>query len=382
LFDQSKNVLFDHNMKRMKEQSMQSSSCGFPYRVFLLLLLMELLFGSSLGYDTAVQTHQDQRLSSSSVLEATTQEQPQQQSPTMTIEYKQRLPRIEVQLLCKHDIRQQQQQQQQHQEPTNEDSFNVSETFHQFYKEVFFDGVTASNDTTRTASTIVDFETEVFTFVSVSDVHDVKPSEDYYAACNQSSSTVLATMDIRGYAHITAVVSAAEVGETVHPRSLFDNIDQTAVKAFFQKHVCSHVGTKDDSAVEYFKAKIRDWDVDLAPPPPKASYPYPYPSTKDKRHFNHNLRLLCDGGVDVVYPNYHKSKYHFVLTAEHISAIVVGIVVGCIMICMIYTELQKKDSPHDRQRQQIIQQQQHSAPRPRRDDYHETSQEEAPAEVV
>jgi hypothetical protein len=313
-----------------------------------------------------------------------------------------KLPRVEVQLLCQHDIR---------------PDFDVRETFHHFYQEFFFPALSHNDDDTE--HVVNDspqysiqnnkhggdgnaFDTELYTFVSLSDVSDVKHSEEYYETCDQESSTVLATMDVRGYIHVkTSTIqnhdrallswhglssymhrARSSSSSSVHPsnhddedaandrteqnlETLINKVQPSAIKDFFAQHVCSspsdqtwvNDSSKDVSdsndtyfeAMEYFKAKVRPWNIKLAPPPPSSSVDYPYPSTKDRLHFEHNLRLLCEGGVDVVYPNYHKEVYQ---GPESIFSLVFGLIVGAVMFVMIYKEMQQKHHSWDRRRRE------------------------------
>ncbi|KAL3911901.1 MAG: hypothetical protein SGILL_007099, partial [Bacillariaceae sp.] len=349
-----------------------------------------------------------------------------------------KLPRVEVQLLCTHDIR---------------PDFDVRETFSHFYQEFFFPALSHNDDDDTsddmnalnhvmenavdasathsiqqqpphvgshgddTTTTVLD--TELYTFVSLSDVSDVKHSEEYYDTCDQQSTTVLATMDVRGYIHVK--MSSSQSSSQNHDRSLasaslhgvssyvssarnsvhanthdqhhedeavaiarteqnletlISKVKPSVLKEYFAQHVCSNPSeetwvndnsndfgngissdSNDDSfydAMEYFKAKVRPWNVKMAPAPPSASTDYPYPSTKDRRHFEHNLRLLCKGGVDAVYPNYHKEAYQ---GPESISSLVLGLVVGVVMFVMIYTEMQQKQHSWDRRRRERRRQQ-------------------------
>lgn len=111
----------------------------------------------------------------------------------------------------------------------------------------------------------------------------------------------------------------------------------------------SGTGTDFDpyAAMEYFRAKIRPWDVHMAPSPPRSDQDFPYPSTKDRKHFEHNLRLLCEGGVDAVYPNYHKEPYR---GPDNIVSLIIGLIVGVIMFAMIYKEMHPKNNPYTQRR--------------------------------
>jgi hypothetical protein len=202
-------------------------------------------------------------------------------------------------------------------------------------------------------------------------------------------------MDVRGYVYTNTIMSsAASVGFGDHNATTLEqtlesyiaSINQDDIKHFFQQNVCpgdehdndNQSDTDHDGGggnMEYFKAKIHYWDITMAPAPPLPSHEYPYPSTKDRRHFNHNLRLLCDGGVDAVYPNYHKKVYQFGLK-ENMPSLVVGIIVGFIMIGMIYTELQKKEnnSNNNNNNNNNSQQQPSTTRSTRRDQYEQAPQ--------
>jgi hypothetical protein len=312
-------------------------------------------------------------------------QQQEQSSPSYHhYDYKTKLPRVEVQLLCSHDIR---------------NDFDVSDTFRHFYQE-FFLAALAHNDyddhddkgvemSTRQSNVMIKdvddggspFDTELFTFVSRSNVQDVKPREDFYDTCDPTSKTVLVTMDVRGYIHVRSNDAKTSIDVNLdgpldgfhtqeNLQQLIDQVNPTAVKDYFAEHVCSPAitdpaehsssssssrsssshraihsnttganATDPYSAMEYFKAKVRPWNTRLAPPPPSSSRDYPYPSTKDHKHFEHNLRLLCEGGVDAVYPNYHKQAW---TGPESVSSLVVGILVGIIMVGMISREMNQK----------------------------------------
>jgi hypothetical protein len=319
-------------------------------------------------------------------------------------DYKTKLPRVEVQLLCSHDV------------PSD---FDVSETFRQFYQE-FFLAALAHNDnddkeqlqeSDSTTETIVmldnvdddasPFDTELFTFVSRSNVYDVKPREDFYDLCDPTSTTVLVTMDVRGYIHVRTNEDTATNVQVDGPldgfrthdnlQRLMDQVNPSAIKDFFALHVCSSylvdddddhqtnnknknrqanmdqnstdvivVGTDIYDAMEYFKAKVQPWNTRLAPPPPSGSRDYPYPSTQDHRHFDHNLRLLCNGGVDAVYPNYHKQAYR---GPDNITSLVIGLLVGMIMVGMIWKEWKQKRPSSVRDRRRRMQPGQHNRDR-------------------
>jgi hypothetical protein len=300
-------------------------------------------------------------------------------------DFKAMLPRVEVQLLCIHDV------------PLD---FNVSETFRHFYQEFFSMGLSHQEDKdplpsshakisqTDVGDQVDDdvnrpFDIELFTFVSQSHVYDIKPREEFYDHCDPTSTTVLVTMDVRGYigirtnqeTHIDEPLDGIETQDNM--KWLMDQINPSAIKDFFAEHICSSypvdddddndddddhhhhhnnnnqadmdqhspsavVGTDAYAAIAYFKAKVQPWDTRLAPPPPSSSRDYPYPSTKDHRHFDHNLRLLCDGGVDAVYPNYHKQEYQ---GPDNIPSLVIGLLVGMIMVGMILKEMKQKRQP-------------------------------------
>jgi hypothetical protein len=303
-------------------------------------------------------------------------------------DFQAKLPRVEVQLLCSHDF------------PPD---FDVADTFRHFYQEFFLAALSTTEENEKLSSNIgtynmdvvdhVDddaspFETELFTFVSRSYVDDVKPREDFYDLCDPTSTLVLITMDVRGYIRLrtnndtpnNVDVHGPLDGFRIHDKlqQCMDKVDSSAIKEYFAQHVCSPfqlvaddhhnttrnnisqivveqnstgtavVGTDAYSAIEYFKAKIKPWNNRLEPPPPSSSRDYPYPSTKDHRHFDHNLRLLCDGGVDAVYPNYHKQVYK---GPDNIASLVIGMLVGTMMVVLILKELKQKRQPSIRYQQ-------------------------------
>jgi hypothetical protein len=337
----------------------------------------------------------EQRLSSSftvrEVHEETMSSSPQEYQHYY--DFKTMLPRVEVQLLCSHDV------------PSD---FDVTDTFRKFYQEFFLAALSHDEDSEQLQSNIVrtgtvdvvdqvdddasPFEMELFTLVSRSNVDDVKPHDDFYDLCDPTSTTVLLTMDVRGYirlrtnhdiptnVHLDGPLDGFRTHDNL--QRLMDQVNPSAIKDYFAQHVCSPfqvdeneyqnnisrskhgqadmdptstsavVDNKDAfTAMEYFKAKVKPWDTLLAPPPPSSSHDYPYPSTQDHRHFDHNLRLLCDGGVDAVYPNYHKQAYR---GPDNITSLVIGVLVGMVMVGMILKELKQKrhSSIRDRRRRQ------------------------------
>ncbi|KAG7373973.1 hypothetical protein IV203_013068 [Nitzschia inconspicua] len=345
---------------------------------------------SSSSVRTVMAQHdEDVGQSRSSIFASSSNQQQQQQQHPYHHHYdfKTKLPRVELQLLCSHDI---------------VPDFDVTTTFRNFYQEFFLaalshtdndiDGDASSGSWNNVAANDMDddagpFVTELFTFVSRSTVQDVKPHEVFYDTCDPSSETVLVTMDVRGYIHVRTKKDAATSMNVnmdgpldgfrtqENLQQLIEEVNALAIKDYLAQHVCLPVGTNDDSryhstntrhkngtannatdtndpndeyaSMEYFKAKVRPWNTHLAPPPPSSSRDYPYPSTKDHKHFEHNLRLLCEGGVDAVYPNYHKQVW---TGPESTSSLVIGIVVGMIMVGIICRELNQKRHPSIRER--------------------------------
>lgn len=187
------------------------------------------------------------------------------------------LPELEVQFICPHDIRQ---------------SFNISDTFNGLYKKL-----------------LPDLQDTRLTFHErVNGMDDIKSKKWYYSECNMTSSQVLATMRVEGFAEFDSSTNRT------HVNHLFN---EETIREYFEVNVCLDLFNYR-AYVENSKSSHRN---------PGSSF--------DK--VEHSLILLC-GGDDIVY--YEED-------APDAGFLFFGFFAGFLMVAMVATELQKYDMrPH------------------------------------
>jgi hypothetical protein len=221
------------------------------------------------------------------------------------------LPRVEIQLMCGRDIR---------------PGFDATATLEQYYVENFFSKVLDYNP--RDASF------EWYPAVSVSDVRDVNATQWFYPLCNQSSTTVLATMDVPGYLKWRGKGRNGGVNENSQKNStwymaehLIRRVHEHTLRDYFQEHVCP----ADDLLL--FHAQVLYWSDARSPSDHHDTHHdnnANYPSRNNPFYFDHNLYLLC-GGVD-----------ELLLEEQNLvdrGFMVLCLIVGMVMVGMICTEL-------------------------------------------
>jgi hypothetical protein len=238
------------------------------------------------------------------------------------------LPRVEIQFSCGHDIR---------------PDFNASRTVQQFYVDEF---LSAAKDYNPHALTF-----QMYEAVSISDVHDVAASQWFYPLCNQSSTDVLATMEVTGYVGVPgegnddyyALRSGRDKNATWYVvEHLIRRVHEGQLEDYFHEHVCQG----DD--LLFFHVMIHAWSGMQTP----TDQPYHhqksfwnttgYPSTNNPYYFNHNLYLLCGGKDDYLLSDGEEGPDS--------TFVVLGLVVGMIMVCMLCSELKSPSSQRTRPR--------------------------------
>jgi hypothetical protein len=249
------------------------------------------------------------------------------------------LPRIEVQFLCEHDIR---------------PEFNVSDIFASFFEETLNHYFNQFLDQGRNDLGSNDFsfvgkdDLELYSDLSISDIGDINSQMWYFPLCNESSTEILATMDVRGYIWLESNLLPVPSGGRQHQHSatdmqtmeyLHNSTDQKTLRNYFKDHVCRP---------DFFRSKTLEWDdVDFPPPsdhqPVKEYQPTSYHNSNaggaanlyNRHHFfDHKLELLCGGEVDSMYPDGDEEGIDQ-------GFLMLGIVIGMVMLSMICTELQQ-----------------------------------------
>jgi hypothetical protein len=264
-----------------------------------------------------------------------------------------KLPRIEVQFLCGHEIR---------------PNFNVSEVFQTFFQESinhFFNqrldilngnyrNWTNVGDSISNVTVVSKNDFDLYSAVSISGIRDVNSQRWYFPLCNESSPQVLATMDVRGYVFIQppyendndSMMSGnykhmmdnnhQGMGSTQSFMDYFqENMDQKTVHAFFQDRVCHDL--------DFMRSKIVQWDDASYPPPTNGQHvkeyqPSRYQNSQHYNHhhfFDHNLYLLCGGADDITLDDDDDIDQGFLMF---------GMLVGMVMVTMICSELQQYGS--------------------------------------
>lgn len=271
-----------------------------------------------------------------------------------------KLPRVEVQFICSHDVR---------------PDFDVRRTFQALYEDLYLPNL---------------HKVKLYPSISISDMDDVKATHWYYPLCNQSSSDVLATMDVKGYVSFAPVQSSKqshattttngnvdmEYAENVMVGRLVDTMEEHDLEEYFRHHVC------DD--MPFFRSKVVHWNAKLDPPPPPSSSsssftppleeedhaPPLHPSYNNRYnpdqhsdsfahsnsarnnnnnqyqfhdnqfYFDHNLYLLCGGAEELLQQG----------EAPDPGFMVFGILVGMVMIAMICSELGQWTAGYRRRR--------------------------------
>lgn len=234
------------------------------------------------------------------------------------------LPRIEVQFLCEHDIR---------------PDFNVTETFAVFFQEIlnhhynegssteYTGGETTGGNNNNNLTQLREDDLELYSSISISDVHDVDHTYWFYPLCNESSHVILATMDVRGYVSLS---------EGLRHDDFLPSVDTRVLRSYFQDRVCK--------PLDFFRSKTVEWDEKTYPPPKNhqpikeyQSVEHDSSSTHYNYHhfFDHNLYLLCGGAEDIMYQSNDDED------DDEIDGgfLVLGVIVGTVMLSMLWNEL-------------------------------------------
>jgi hypothetical protein len=271
------------------------------------------------------------------------------------------LPRIEVQFLCEYDIR---------------PDFNVTDTFASFFQETInyylnqyldirsddFGNRSQLEGITNDVRIVGKDDIELYSDLSISGIGDVNSQLWYFPLCNESSTEILATMDVRGYIWFpsnflpnqpSGGIDHHQVMKPEHDSymdhssvvmnfmNVFDEtFNQKMLRNYFKDHVCRPA---------FFRSKIMDWDDVDFPPPSNHQPVQEYQTTlyhnsnaqvaanRDNRYhiFDHNLYLLCAGADDIMYLDDVDDD------GIDQGFLMLGIVVGMVMFSMIWTEVQQ-----------------------------------------